>query len=618
MANESDVKLRAILETAVEGIVTINELGIVSSFNPASERLFGYDEEEVIGENVSMLMPSPYQEQHDSYLAGYLESGLKNVIGIGRDVVGRRKDGSTFPMYLSVGEFRLNNQRYFTGIVRDKSDENRIQRSLEHSEAKMRAIFDTIIEGIVTIDKQGTIKSLNPAAVLMFGYEAEEIIGQNVNVLAPPPFRNEHDTYLSKYVQTGERKIIGVGREVIGQRKDGTTFPMYLSVGEMWIDGEQYFTGIVRDLTEEKRVQERETEIGRILDSSLDEIYIFDAESLRFIQVNKGARENNGYTLEEFRELSPLNLKTELTEAQLRKLLEPLRTGEQEQVVFETVHQRKDGSLYSVEIHLQLSYYDSHRAFVAIALDTTQRKATEKVLLQSERLAAIGEVVSGVAHESRNALQRIQANVEMAQIDAEGNDDVMYYLAKIENASNDLQLLLEEVRNYAAPLSLDRELASVASVWRSAWSNVASLRESRDVTLNEEICTPETKCDIDPFRMEQVFRNLFENSLAACPDPVQIEIGCYRIDGEDALRVHFRDNGPGLDPEQRANVFDAFYTTKKGGTGLGMAITKRILEAHGGSISVAAGACGAEFVIVLPQPFFSSPKPPTQSPLATR
>ena len=113
---DSEERLRAILATAVEGIITIDEHGIIESFNLAAERIFGYRAAEVIGKNVSMLMPSPHREQHDSYLANYRRTGQAKIIGIGREVVGRRKDGTVFPMDLSVSEVRLAERRLFTGL----------------------------------------------------------------------------------------------------------------------------------------------------------------------------------------------------------------------------------------------------------------------------------------------------------------------------------------------------------------------------------------------------------------------------------------------------------------------------------------------------------------------
>ena len=131
--------MRAILETAVEGIVTIDERGIIESLNPAGERVFGYRAAEVIGRNVNSLMPAPYREQHDTYLSNYLRTGQAKIIGIGREVVGLRKDGSVFPMDLSVSEVRLSNRRLFTGFVRDLTHRKQLESEvLEISDREQR------------------------------------------------------------------------------------------------------------------------------------------------------------------------------------------------------------------------------------------------------------------------------------------------------------------------------------------------------------------------------------------------------------------------------------------------------------------------------------------------
>jgi len=127
MANDEQAGLESIVETAVDGIITINEQGVVESFNLAAELLFGYAADEVIGHNVSMLMPAPDRHQHDNYLANYLATGEKRIIGIGREVTGLRQDGSTFPMRLSVGEFWFGEQRRFTGIVHDLTEPKRAE-----------------------------------------------------------------------------------------------------------------------------------------------------------------------------------------------------------------------------------------------------------------------------------------------------------------------------------------------------------------------------------------------------------------------------------------------------------------------------------------------------------
>jgi two-component system, LuxR family, sensor kinase FixL len=227
-------KATAILAAAVDAIITIDEHGLIESFNPAAERLFGYRAAEVMGRNVRMLIPEPYHSEHDRYLDHYRNTGQARIIGIGREVEGRRKDGSIFPMELTVGESRRGRRRLFAGIVRDISERKRSEQELRDSEAKTRAILATAVDGIITIDPQGTILTANPATERLFGYRVDEMVGRKVNILMPDPYRSAHDGYLQRYLTTGERRIIGIGREVQGLRKMARSFRWSCPWAKLW------------------------------------------------------------------------------------------------------------------------------------------------------------------------------------------------------------------------------------------------------------------------------------------------------------------------------------------------------------------------------------------------
>ncbi len=243
-------------------------------------------------------------------------------------------------------------------------------------------------------------------------------------------------------------------------------------------------------------------------------------------------------------------------------------------------------------------------AILAVGQDITILKQTQERALQSERLAAIGQMVAGLAHESRNALQRSQACLEMLALHVQDRPEALDLIARLQNAQDHLHHLYEDVRSYAAPIRLDRQRVDLGNVLREAWIHLEPQRKGRDVTLHEQVEVRDLHCEADPFRLEQVFRNILENALSACPDPTQIEIKATpaQFEGKDAIRLSLCDNGPGFTPEQRRNVFEPFFTTKTKGTGLGLAITRRIVEAHGGRISLGQGTRpGAEMIIILPR-----------------
>jgi two-component system sensor kinase FixL len=248
-------QLDAILNMTVDGIIVIDAKGRIEAFNGGAQDLFGYHEDEVLGRNVSMLMPSPHHEQHDGYLERYFATGEAKIIGVGREVAGRRRDGTVFPVQLSVREMRIGGERKFTGLLQDLTKRAHLEGALGASEARWRAIIDSAVDGIIMIDAYGRIEAFNHAAERLFGYTIDEVLGRNVDLLMPSPYREEHDTYLSRYLATGRAKIIGVGREVQGRRKDGTTFPLHLSVGEVTIQGERKFTGILHDLTSRTQLE---------------------------------------------------------------------------------------------------------------------------------------------------------------------------------------------------------------------------------------------------------------------------------------------------------------------------------------------------------------------------
>jgi PAS domain S-box-containing protein len=244
--------LEAVLNTVIDGIITINKQGEIQTFNPSAERIFGYTPEDVIGKNVKMLMPEPYHSEHDNYLHNYMSTGDKQIIGKGREVTAQRKNGDIFPMELGVNQMNIEGETMFVGTIRDISDRKYAQLALTENQAKLEAIVENTVDGLITINEKGQIEHFNKACELIFGFSSQEVIGQNVKVLMPEPYKKEHDGYLTNYHTSHVKKIIGIGREVEGQRKDGSVFPLDLSVSEVNIKGRTLYSGIVRDISERK------------------------------------------------------------------------------------------------------------------------------------------------------------------------------------------------------------------------------------------------------------------------------------------------------------------------------------------------------------------------------
>jgi signal transduction histidine kinase len=203
---------------------------------------------------------------------------------------------------------------------------------------------------------------------------------------------------------------------------------------------------------------------------------------------------------------------------------------------------------------------------------------------QAERLAAIGQAMAVLSHESGNALARSQAVLEMLALEVQDRPEALELIARARKAQDALLRLYEGVRNFAATIKLDRDLWDLSAAWRQAWANVLGAGvPAKGASLVEHTAEVDLRCEADHFRLEQVFRNLFENALAACPGPARVEVVCSdtMLQGRPALRVAVRNNGPGLPPGLGEKVFAPFFTTKKKETGLGLAIVRRIVEAHG-------------------------------------
>ncbi|KUM54683.1 sensor domain-containing protein [Rheinheimera sp. EpRS3] len=250
----------AIAHSAVDAIIVIDQQGLICFFSPSAEKLFGYSPAECVGQNVRMLMPEPFHSEHDGYLANYVKHGLAaKIIGSGRNVQGKRKDHSIFPMHLSVGEAKAGVKRYFVGICHDLTAYEASVKAHLSLRSMQDALLEAAVDGIISIDEWGIVQSFNRGAEQLFGYKKHEVIGQNVSMLMTSAHGNQHDSYLQNFKGGGKAKIIGIGRDVPAQRKDGSVFPMHLSVGESRTEHGRLFVGVCHDLSEFKAVLQRLT-----------------------------------------------------------------------------------------------------------------------------------------------------------------------------------------------------------------------------------------------------------------------------------------------------------------------------------------------------------------------
>jgi len=240
-----DEKAKAVFsmfDVLLDAVIVINDEGIVQYCNSAFEKLTGYSSKEVTSKNITVIMTEEYKRTHDAYLKTYLRTRTSKIIGVGRDVVFQRKDGSVSTLFLEVTEKLIGDKSFFFGTMK-KPVETQARSVLQIE----REVLDRLMVPAVIIDQRGTIHGFNNAATQLLGYQLVDVVGRNVNMLMTGIDKQNHDQYLKRYLETGKTKIIGIGRKVVAQTKDGSLKPVMLSVTEK-VDGEnRFFTGLMQD-----------------------------------------------------------------------------------------------------------------------------------------------------------------------------------------------------------------------------------------------------------------------------------------------------------------------------------------------------------------------------------
>jgi two-component system sensor kinase FixL len=247
--------LGAILERSDDAMIRTDLEGLIIGWSPGASRLYGYSAAEAIGASVALLM-APERLNEFVRILGDIRNG--NAVNH-HETVRRTKDGRAVTVLLSVLPVVDEETQTVTvlSLARDVTALRASERAHRTSEARWRAIIDSAVDGIIVIDSHGRIESFNAAAEKLFGYTAAEAIGQSVNMLMPPPYRDEHDRYLERYLAGGQARIIGMGRQVTARRRNGEDFPARLAVAEASVDGQARFTGIVHDLTDRIEMERR-------------------------------------------------------------------------------------------------------------------------------------------------------------------------------------------------------------------------------------------------------------------------------------------------------------------------------------------------------------------------
>ena len=332
---------RLILEAFDEGLCLLDEAGALRAMNGAAERLTGYAEIELIGHRLVPKLEISSRKDDTRPAAPALDPSTPS--GAWLDIRLRRKDGSKIDAVCAICPVG-SNAAWTLLKLRPREPALIEGVALRGTKVILETIFGGMADGLVVIDEGGKIQLFSAGAETLFGYRAEEALGANVKLLMPAPYRDAHDGYLSNYRETGVKKIIGIGREVSGRRKDGSTFPMYLSIGEIWLEGKRYFVGVAHDLTRLKRAEERLITLAAAVEQSPAAVMISNKEG-RIEYVNNRFVHLTGYEADELIGQNPCLLQSNHTASELyRRLWETICSGSEWRG--EIQDRKKSGELY--------------------------------------------------------------------------------------------------------------------------------------------------------------------------------------------------------------------------------------------------------------------------------
>jgi PAS domain S-box-containing protein len=614
---ESRSRYKAIFETVVDGIITIDERGRIDAFNPAAERIFGYTAGEVIGRNVSLLMPEPDRSAHDGYLANYLRTGRAGVIGIGREVTGRRKDGSTFPMELAVAEKNIGGQRRFNGIVRDISARKAVERRLQETLALQSAILSSASYGIISTDAEGVIRAFNAAAEGILGYRAGEVVGQQVPTLFHDPDELAADAAavsaeLGRPVAPGAETFaqhIATGayeREWTYIRKDGSRVPVRLSVSALRDESGSPagFLGIVSDVSEQRRAREQLQRFS----SEMQAIFTLSPDG--FVVQDEGGRVT--YSNPAFLALTGLAIDTlqGASEDELDRRLAALCEPEH---ALAPMAAMPDGA--SDALHLA-------RPRAAILKRSVRRIQGEggrplgRVLyfrdisseMELQRMKS--EFLATAAHELRTPLASILGFSELLMsqdYDAETRRDLV---ETIHRQSSNMVGLVSELLDLArievrAGKDFNIRAQALLPIIDATVRHLMVPGDPRKVTLRLASSLPPVMVDAD--KLEQALLNLLANAYKYSPDGGVIELATLTRHGAGGpqIGIAVTDHGIGMASDVAARVGERFYRADNAGgipgTGLGLSLVKEILEFHHGELQIESRpGAGATVTLWLP------------------
>jgi two-component system sensor kinase FixL len=477
------------------------------------------------------------------------------------------------------------------------------QAALARSEAYSKAIVATAAEGIITVDAQGRIESFNRAAENMFGYEAAELIGQDINILMPERYRDKHPRYIRNYIATGKGNIFGAGRELTARRKDGSEFPVYLAASEIDLDGGRCFAGIIRDISDQRAAEESrkavEQRFRAVFDQRLHlagvlsvegEVLEANQKSLDFAGLQRDQVIGYDYWDTPWWSHSP-ELKQRMHDA-----IRAAAAGET--VRFEVTCPRSDGQLATLDFSVRpIKDKDGEIVFlVTESDDITERRLAEDEARQHRarvahvaRLSTLGEMAAGIAHEINQPLTAISLFAQAGRrlVDAGNFARMGEVCEKLNEHALRAADVVERMQTMARQGESEKRVVDCNELMETAVRLAESEARIYDIQIEFDKGSNLPPVSVDGVQIQQVALNLLRNgmeAMVATDDSARSVSIRTRMSGEGEIEIAVRDKGCGVPQDYADKLFTPFSTTKSSGMGMGLSISQAIVRAHGGSI----------------------------------
>ncbi len=594
---EQTRRLHAIVDHAVDGIITIDEQGLIESFNPAAERLFGYAAAETIGRNVKMLMPEPYHSEHDNYLSDYRQTGRSKIIGIGRDVPGCRRDGSVFPLRLSLSEIRLGSRRLFTGILHDLTMEHQNRAELQNMLAAINKAQATIEFAL-----DGTILTANKNFLALMGYSLPEIQGQHHRIFCDPAY-----AATSAYQELWAKLKRGEFDAGVYQRinKSGNTVWIQSSYNPIFdTTGVPYkIVKFATDITATKLTEATRFRLQQAINHAQDGMALLD-DTGQFTYMNPAHASIYDYPVDKLLGTSWKGLYPAEWAAMIEQMYFPMLYSAG-QWQGEVVGRKKSGAAFHVDLALSLLEEPGtgRHTILCTCRDISHRKQMEQDLIDAKDAAEAGarakaEFLATMSHEIRTPMNGVLGMTDLL-VDTALTPEQQEFVHTIKHSGESLMRIINDILDFskieAGKLNIESLPFDLRVTVEDTLDLLAPVAQAKHLELVGLIDAQAPNAVTgDPGRIRQILTNLIGNAIKFT-DSGEVLVQVLKAEETDSsvlLRFEIVDTGVGLTEEAKAKLFQAFTQAdsstarKHGGTGLGLAICKRLTELMGGQIGL--------------------------------